>query len=279
MENSMNHKGTITIETKRLILRQFVESDVLATFNNWTSDEKITEFLRWQMHSSIEVTENIVKEWISLYNNKDFYQWAIVLKEYNNETIGTISVVDKNEKLNILHIGYCIGSNWWNKGITTGFGNTSAKQGAENTLRLIKLSNCGYDVPVAVGAEYNLDGECDPAPKHIHGDNGIGNVDLPESDQKILNEPAEDFIIRKANELNGDLIIVTLGRLTNIAKALEKDPRLPYKVKNVISMGGCLNKPGNITPYAEANIYGDARASDIVVSAGFHMMLVPYVIG
>jgi purine nucleosidase len=53
-----------------------------------------------------------------------------------------------------------------------------------------------------------------------------------------------------------------------------KDPRLPYKVKNVITMGGCLRKPGNVTPYAEANIYGDAEASDMVVRAGFHMMIV-----
>lgn len=160
------------------------------------------------------------------------------------------------------------------EGITTGFGNTSAKQAADNTMRLIKLANCGYEVPVAVGAEKPLNGETESAPKHIHGDNGIGNVELPKSEQKVLDEPAWDFIIRKADELQGDLTIVTLGRLTNLAKALMKDPRLPYKVKNVVTMGGCLKKMGNITPYAEANIYGDAEASDMVFRAGFHMMLV-----
>lgn len=160
------------------------------------------------------------------------------------------------------------------EGITTGFGNTSAKQGADNSLRLIKLANCGYEVPVAIGAEQTLNGEQEQAPAHIHGDNGIGNVELPKSEQKVLDESACDFIIRKADELHGDLTIVTLGRLTNLAKALMKDPRLPYKVKNVIAMGGSLRKPGNVTPYAEANIYGDAQASDMVVRAGFHMMLV-----
>lgn len=160
------------------------------------------------------------------------------------------------------------------EGITTGFGNTSAIQAADNTLRLIKLADCGYDVPVAVGAEQSLNGEEKLPPVHIHGENGIGNVILPKSEQKLLEEPAWDFILRKADEHQGDLTIVTLGTLTNLAKAVIIDSRLPYKVKNVISMGGCLGKPGNISPYAEANIYGDAKASDMIFRAGFHMMLV-----
>lgn len=115
----MNHMGTVDIETKRLLLRQFEERDIVAAFNNWQSDEKVTEFLRWPTHRSIKITESILKEWITLYKNKDFYQWAIVLKEYGDVPIGTISVVDKNERLNIVHIGYCIGSKWWNQGITS----------------------------------------------------------------------------------------------------------------------------------------------------------------
>jgi len=160
------------------------------------------------------------------------------------------------------------------EGITTGFGNTSAPQAAENTLRLIKLSNCGYDVPVAIGADCNLDGRSEAAPKHIHGDNGLGNLDLPSSEQKVLNETAWEFIIRKANELQGNLTIVTLGRLTNLALALEKDPTLPSKIRNIVTMGGTLTKPGNVTPYAEANIYGDARAADIIFRSGFRMVVV-----
>lgn len=160
------------------------------------------------------------------------------------------------------------------EGITTGLGNTTAKQAADNTMRLIKLSNCGYEIPVVVGAEQPLNGESQVAPAHIHGENGIGNVELPKSDQKVIEEQAWDFIIRKADELKGELTIVTLGRFTNLAKALMKDPKLPYKVKNVVSMGGNLRKSGNVTPYAEANIHGDAEAANMVVRAGFHMMLV-----
>lgn len=160
------------------------------------------------------------------------------------------------------------------EGITTGFGNASAKQATENSLRLIKLADCGYEVPVAMGADRPLIGEIETPPAHIHGNNGIGNVELPKSEQEVLKERAWDFIIRKADELQGELTIITLGRLTNLAKALEKDPRLPYKIKNVVTMGGSLNVPGNVSPYAEANIWGDALAADRILKAGFHMTIV-----
>ena len=115
----MNHLGTERIETNRLVLRRFTQTDALAAFRNWTSDETVTEFLRWPAHASVGVTENILKEWITAYQNKDFYQWAIVFKQNGDEPIGTISVVDQNEKIDIVHIGYCIGRKWWNQGITS----------------------------------------------------------------------------------------------------------------------------------------------------------------
>lgn len=114
----MEHKGTKTIETDRLILRAFCIDDINAAFVNWTSDEKVTEFLRWPTHTDISTTERVIKNWIAESKNPDFYQWAIELKKIK-EPIGTISVVDKNESLNILHIGYCIGSKWWHRGITS----------------------------------------------------------------------------------------------------------------------------------------------------------------
>jgi len=116
---SMEHKGTVLIETDRLILRQFTLEDTAAAFRNWTNDDKVTKFLRWPAHKDIDTTREVMKMWVDNYVNKDFYQWAIILKDNGNEPIGTISVVDENEKLNIVHIGYCIGSAWWNKGITS----------------------------------------------------------------------------------------------------------------------------------------------------------------
>ncbi|MDD6034657.1 MAG: GNAT family protein [Lachnospiraceae bacterium] len=114
----MVHKGTKTIETERLILRKFTNEDAKAAFHNWTSDDKVTEYLRWPTHTDLSVTERVIKDWVTKSEKDDFYQWAIELKELN-EPIGTISVVDRNDSLNILHIGYCIGSKWWHQGITS----------------------------------------------------------------------------------------------------------------------------------------------------------------
>lgn len=113
----MNHKGTVKIETKRLILRKFTKDDVESVFLNWTSDDKVTEFLRWTTHRDVEVTRSIVEEWVKNSENNDFYQWAIELKSLG-EPVGTIAVVGRNEQLGIVHIGYSIGSKWWNQGIT-----------------------------------------------------------------------------------------------------------------------------------------------------------------
>ncbi len=160
------------------------------------------------------------------------------------------------------------------EGITTCFGNSGAAQSADNCLRLIKLAGCSYEIPVVAGAECSLEGVYASAPAHIHGDNGIGNVVLPESGQKPLEEDAADFIIRRAKELEGELILVTTGRLTNLAKALAKDPHLPRRVKRLVVMGGALDVFGNVSPFAEANIAGDAKAADQVFRAGFPMTLV-----
>lgn len=114
----MEHKGTKTIQTDRLTLRAFQLNDVEAAFRNWTSDDNVTEFLRWRTHADIRVTEKVICQWVNESTKTDFYQWAIVLNEID-EPIGTISIVDSNESLEIIHIGYCIGSKWWHQGITS----------------------------------------------------------------------------------------------------------------------------------------------------------------
>lgn len=114
----MEHKGTITIETKRLVLRAFVIEDAPLAFANRESDDNVTEFLRWQTYHSVDAVKEVLAEWVENYADKSFYHWAIVLKEIN-EPIGTISAVDMDEKTNKVHIGYCIGSKWWHKGYTS----------------------------------------------------------------------------------------------------------------------------------------------------------------
>ena len=100
------------------LLRRFTINDIESAFRNWTSDDKVTEYLRWPTHKDIFITESVINRWIENYKNSSFYQWAIVPKDIN-EPIGTISVVDMDEKIDKVHIGYCIGSKWWNKGYTS----------------------------------------------------------------------------------------------------------------------------------------------------------------
>ncbi len=114
----MNQRGTVRIETERLILRRCAADDAEAAFRNWTSDERVTKYLRWQTHKDIETTRNCLANWVKNYERDDFYQWTIELKELG-EPIGTISVVAQDERLNIVDIGYCIGSRWWNQGLTS----------------------------------------------------------------------------------------------------------------------------------------------------------------
>ena len=114
----MNHLGTVTIETERLILRKFTEADADAAFRNWMSDPEVTKFLRWPTHKTIAVTDWVLRDWISHYDDPAFYQWGIVPKALG-EPIGSISVVEQDERIGKLHIGYCIGRTWWHQGYTS----------------------------------------------------------------------------------------------------------------------------------------------------------------
>ena len=111
----MTHKGTKTLETARLDLRRFCEGDILAAYRNWTSSDAVTKFLRWPTHRTIETIAAVLRNWIDSYADPAFYHWAIVPRDLD-EPIGTISVVSKNEKTKTVHIGYCIGEAWWQKG-------------------------------------------------------------------------------------------------------------------------------------------------------------------
>ncbi|MBE5779700.1 MAG: GNAT family N-acetyltransferase [Clostridiales bacterium] len=114
----MNHLGTVTIETQRLILRRLTEEDIEPAFRNWTSDPAVTTFLRWPTHRDISITRMVVADWIASYEKADFYHWAIVPKDIG-EPIGTIAVVDTDERIEKVHVGYCIGSKWWRQGYTS----------------------------------------------------------------------------------------------------------------------------------------------------------------
>jgi len=112
----LTHKGTQTIETARLILRQARREDAEPMFRNWASDSEVTKFLTWPVHSNIAVTETVIASWVLEYEKENYYQWMIELKEIG-QPIGTISVVRQNHRVEEAEIGYCIGSRWWHQGI------------------------------------------------------------------------------------------------------------------------------------------------------------------
>ena len=114
----LNHKGTITLETNRLILRRAIREDAAPMFRNWASDPEVTKYLTWPTHADQSVSARVIDSWVTEYGKSDFYQWMIVLKE-RGEPIGSISVVQLREDIGEMEIGYCIGKNWWHQGITT----------------------------------------------------------------------------------------------------------------------------------------------------------------
>ncbi len=82
------------------------------------SDPEVTKYLTWPAHESVDTTETILKEWISKYDEKDFYQWAIELNDLE-QPIGTISAIKTDERVESVEIGYCIGKRFWNNGYMT----------------------------------------------------------------------------------------------------------------------------------------------------------------
>ena len=114
----MKHKGTVRLETDRLILRPFTPEDALPMFRNWASDEEVTRFLTWPTHKDVEVTGRVIADWCKGYEAPDYYQWAIELKEIK-EPIGSIAAVKTDDRTESATIGYCIGRRWWRQGITS----------------------------------------------------------------------------------------------------------------------------------------------------------------
>lgn len=113
----MNHVGTQTIETERLILRRFSKDDAQAMFDNWASDAEVTKFMTWPPYGKVEDAKGYLEYVENSYANGELY-WAIVLKEVG-DPVGSISVVNMNEAVKSMEIGYCLGGKWWHKGITS----------------------------------------------------------------------------------------------------------------------------------------------------------------
>jgi inosine-uridine nucleoside N-ribohydrolase len=131
------------------------------------------------------------------------------------------------------------------------------------------------DVPVAEGAIKPIYSSKLPTPDFVHGKDGFGEIYLPESRRQPLKETAAEFIVRTVMDNPGEITLVVLGPMTNIALALALEPELHNNVRRVVAMGGVLAVMGNVSPVASANILGDAHAADIVLGTDWDVILVP----
>jgi inosine-uridine nucleoside N-ribohydrolase len=149
-------------------------------------------------------------------------------------------------------------------------GNVTAAQGLENALRLASLAG-RCDVAIAGGAQHPLFQKLVTA-EFWHGRNGLGNVELPASKCHADARFGPDLIIQMVRAAPGEITLVPVGPLTNIALAIQKDPGIVPLVKEVILMGGSISG-GNVNGAAEANIYGDPEAAQIVFQAGWRVTM------
>lgn len=114
----IQHKGTKTIETVRLILRRFRLEDAEDMYWNWASDPEVCRYLSWGPHKDAEASLKRVTNWVNNYEQDSSYVWAIELKG-KDMAIGSISVELSNDTARSCEVGYCIGRPYWNRGIMT----------------------------------------------------------------------------------------------------------------------------------------------------------------
>lgn len=159
------------------------------------------------------------------------------------------------------------------EGLSVVHGNCSLEQATTNALSVLELAHASH-VPVAKGCELPLVQPSLLAPE-THGDTGLGYANLSAPRTRPVEQHAVDFLIEKILASPGEITLVAIGPLTNIALAIRQEPRIAPALKEIIVMGGALRYEGNTTALAEFNTYVDPHAAQIVYHAGIPATLVP----
>jgi len=159
------------------------------------------------------------------------------------------------------------------EGLSVVHGNCSLEQAARNALSVLELAHASQ-VPVARGCELPLVQPSLLAPE-THGDTGIGYAKLPNPRNKPIGQHGSDFLIEKIMSNPGEITLVAIGPLTNVALAIRQEPRVMEALKELIIMGGAIRHEGNTTALGEFNAYVDPHAAHIVFHAGIPTTLVP----
>lgn len=159
------------------------------------------------------------------------------------------------------------------EGISVVHGNCSAEQGTVNALSVLELTKASH-IPVYKGCDLPLVQPSLLAPE-THGNTGLGYAKLPEPQTKPKVQKGSDFLRDKIMSSPGEITLVCIGPLTNVALAIRQEPRIVNAVKEVFIMGGAIRHEGNTTPLAEFNTYVDPHAAHIIFHSGMPITLVP----
>lgn len=159
------------------------------------------------------------------------------------------------------------------EGLTVVHGNCSSWQGAQNALAVLELAHAA-EIPVAVGCDRPLVQPSLLAPE-THGESGLGYARLPAPATPLHPMHAVDFLIERLLAAPGEITLVCIGPLTNLALAMRREPRIIPAIAELIIMGGAIRHQGNTTPLAEFNVYVDPHAAHIVYHSGVPLTLVP----
>jgi purine nucleosidase len=159
------------------------------------------------------------------------------------------------------------------EGVIVVHGNCSLEQATRNALSVLELAHASH-IPVARGCELPLVQPSLLAPE-THGEAGIGYAKLPEPLSKPIGQHGSDFLIEQIMSNPGEITLVAIGPLTNVALAIRQEPRIVSALKEIIIMGGAIRHEGNTTALGEFNTYVDPHAAHIVFHAGIPTTLVP----
>lgn len=155
---------------------------------------------------------------------------------------------------------------------TTVAGNVTVEQTTRNTLAILELAE-RTDITVAQGAAKPLNRRLTTA-TYFHGKYGLGESILPEPQIKPSGIPAPYLLSELATRHKGELVVIAVGPLTNLAIAQTLDPAFGRNLKQLVIMGGAVRRAGNATPCAEANFYNDPEAAQVVMNSGANIKLV-----
>ncbi|KAK4359725.1 hypothetical protein RND71_021954 [Anisodus tanguticus] len=177
-------------------------------------------------------------------------------------------------------------------GLTTIYGNVYTTLATRNALHLLEIAG-RTDIPVAEGSHVTI--TCSPAiltiynnvfylimdkgsklriADFVHGTDGLGNQNFPAPNGKPIEQNAAEFLVEQASLYPGKVTVVALGPLTNIALAIQSDPAFVKNIGQIVVLGGAFSVNGNVNPAAEANIFGDPDAADIVFTSGADVLAV-----